>query len=93
MVPPIEAVRLCEVADAKVHVADAQTVRSPGVVGRARIRQRQQAVEVELVGGHRDRAVLPFPGVRGAVGIDLDAVAFGIVEIDGFADEVIGEAR
>jgi hypothetical protein len=27
-----------------------------------------------------------------AIGIDLDAVAFGIVEIDGFADEVIGEA-
>ena len=49
---------------------------------------------VELVGGHRDRCRPPISRCRGvAVGIDLDAVAFGIVEIDGFADEVIGEAR
>ena len=88
----IEAVRLFEVADAKVHMADAQIVGSLGVVGGIRIRQRQQAVDVELVGRHRDRAAVPFPGIGGAIGIDFDTVAFGIVEIDGFADEVIGEA-
>ena len=55
MAPPIEAVGLFEIADAQVHVADAQIVGRLGVVGRARIRQRQQAVDVELVGGHRDR--------------------------------------
>ena len=36
-------------------------------------------------------APLPLRGI--AIGIDLDAVAFGVVEIDGLADEMIGKAR
>ena len=49
----IEAIRLFEVADAQVHVADAKIVGRLGIVGRMRIGQRQQAVDVELVGCHR----------------------------------------
>ena len=66
MAPPIEAVGLCEIADAQMHVADAQSVGRLGVVADARIGQRQQTVDVELVGRHRDRAVVPFPGFEGS---------------------------
>ena len=51
----VETVGLREIADAQMHVADAQAVRRAGVVGDARIGQRQQAVDIELVGRHRDR--------------------------------------
>ena len=63
------------------------------IVADARIGQRHQIVDIKLVGRHRHRAIAPFPQRRIAIGIDLDAVAFGIVEIDGFADEMIGKAR
>jgi hypothetical protein len=63
------------------------------VVADACIGQRDQIVDIELIGRHRHRAVAPLPERGIAIGIDLDAVAFGIVEIDGLADAVIGKAR
>ncbi len=36
---------------------------------------------------------VPGPGVAGPVPVQLDAVAFGIVEVEGLADEVVGAAR
>ena len=89
----IKAVRLPEVADPQMDVADAQTVGSRGVVaGRGSVSVSRSSMSSWSV------AIATDPALHGQsdgipVGIDLDAVAFGIVEIDGFGDEVVGEAR
>ena len=72
-----------------MHVADDRAGRSaaPRLVV-----QGHQAGEIEPVIRHRDLAILPPPGGAGAVGIDLDAVALGVRQIHGLADEVIGRA-
>ena len=57
-----------------------------------RIDLAQDRFDVELLGRHRDQAVLPIPAFARPVVVDLDAVAFGIVEIEGFADAVVGRA-
>ena len=89
----VETFCLAEIADTQMNVPDAQSIGGLRVVADTGIGERQQTVDVELVGGHRDRSGAPLPKRWIPIGIDLDAIAFGIVEIDGFADEVIGEAR
>src|SRR5262249_30546078 len=53
----IEAFGLREIANTQVHVANAQAVRRLGVVADARVGQRQQIWNVELVGGHLHAAL------------------------------------
>ena len=89
----VKAVGLGEIADAQMHVPDPQAVGRLGIVADLGIGERDEVVDIELVGGHRHRAVAPLPERGIAVGIDLDAVTFGVVEIDGLADAVIGKAR
>ena len=86
----VESFRLIDIADPQMHMADAHAVgrAGPGLVaGRG-----DQIVEVERIGGHLHVVVLPFPFVRPAVAVDLDAVAFGIVEIDRLAHRMVGGA-
>ncbi len=54
--------------------------------------RRREIVEVERVGGDLQAVAGPLPLVLPAVAIDLDAVAFRIVEIDRLADEMVGRA-
>jgi len=49
--------------------------------------------DVELLGLHGDQAVLPIPTLARPVVVDLDAVALGIVEVEGLRHEVVGRAR
>ena len=86
----IERFRSGDVADAQMHVADAQAA------GRARIgragRTSHDIFDVERIGGHLQVATGPLPGFRRPVAIDLDAVALGIVEVERLAHRVIGGA-
>ena len=91
MPPPIEFFRRGDVADAQMHVANAQSSGS-AVIGR-RVRRAHQILEIELIRRHLDEIVLPAPFFRRPVGIDLDAIAFGVVEIDRLGHEMVGRAR
>ena len=87
----IERFRSGDVADAQMHVADAQAA------GRARIGRAgrdfpHDIFDVERIGGHLQVATGPLPGFRRPVAIDLDAVALGIVEVERLAHRVIGGA-
>ena len=52
----------------------------------------QQPLEIEVLGADVQAAVRVLPLVARPVGVDLDAVALGVVEIEGLADEVVGRA-
>jgi len=71
----IEAFRLRQIADAQVHVPDAQALRRLGEVASARVGEREQIVDIELFGRHGHRSPGPLPERGIAIGIDLDAVA------------------
>jgi hypothetical protein len=85
----IERLRLRHVADAQMHMADAQPVRC-AVEARIRGHFAQDVIDVERIGGDAQIATSPLPAFRRPVGVDLDAVAFGIIEVEGFAHRVIG---
>jgi hypothetical protein len=76
-----------------MHVTDARAIRRLGVITDLGVGERDEVVDVELVRAHGHRAGIPLPQHGIAVGIDLNAVALGVVEIDGLADVVIGKAR
>ena len=69
-----------------------ENVQTRDLIADARVGEREQILDIELVGRHGHRSLGPSPQRWIAIGIDLDAVAFGIVEIDRFADQVIGKA-
>jgi len=52
----------------------------------------EQPLEVEVVGADVEAAARVLPLASRPVGIDLDPVALGIVEIERLADEVVGRA-
>src|SRR5262249_51963053 len=81
-----------DVADAQMHVADTQSVGSAGICRGGR-NLLQDTVDVERIGGDLQIAAGPLPGLCRAVAIDLDAVTFGIVEIECLAHPVVGSAR
>src|SRR5262249_56041947 len=85
----IEGLRARDIADAKMHVADAQPVRRTRI-GRAGRNFSQDTVDVERVGGDLQIAPGPFPSLRGAVVIDLDTVSFRVVEIECLAHRMVG---
>jgi hypothetical protein len=53
----------------------------------------QQSLEVEVLDADVQAAVGVLPLAARPVGVDLDAVALGVVEIEGLADEMVGCAR
>src|SRR5499426_4808824 len=75
-----------------MHVADTQSVGSARICRGGR-NLLQDAVDVERIGGDLQIAAGPLPGLCRAVAIDLDAVTFGIVEIECLAHRVVGSAR
>jgi hypothetical protein len=53
----------------------------------------EEGAEIEGTRDHREFAVLlAWPFVGRSVAVDLDAVAVGIVQVDGLADAVVGGA-
>jgi hypothetical protein len=75
-----------------MHVADAQSVGSARI-GRNGRNFLQDALDVERVGGDLQIAAGPLPSLCRPVAVDLDAVAFGIVEVERLAHRVVGSAR
>src|SRR5690606_34719945 len=78
------------IADLKVYVADAALFGKAdpgGAFGGS-----EQILYVERIGAHFDAAIRAVPARDGTVGIDLDAIAFRIGEIDRLADDVVGSA-
>ncbi len=55
-------------------------------------RNAQQPFEVQVIGADAQPAVRVPPLASRAVGVNLDAVSFRVVEIQGLADEVVGGA-
>ena len=74
-------------AHLQMHVADGGTrgEAAPGYAGSA----GQEIGGVERFGGHGDEAIGPLPLSGGAVGVDLDAIALRVREVDGLADEMV----
>jgi hypothetical protein len=52
----IKTVRPSEIADPQMHSSDAKTVGRIGVIADMGIGEREQIVDVEIVGGRKDRA-------------------------------------
>src|SRR6516165_4926996 len=75
-----------------MHVADAQPVGSARI-RRGRRNVLQDALDVERIGGDLQITAGPLPSLRRPVAIDLDAVAFRIVEVERLAHAVVGSAR
>ena len=73
----------------EVHVAEHGTVHRRGWRSRQRA---EHAVDVHAARDHRDAVAVARPFGGGAVAVNLDAVAVGVGEIDGFADAVVGHA-
>ena len=69
---------------------DASVPRKPGP-GRV-ARGRQQVLEVERIGRHADRAVGAAPARGRVIGVDLDAVAFRVRQVERRADAGVGRA-
>jgi hypothetical protein len=88
----IEGLRARDIADAQMHVANAQPVRRTRI-GRAGRNLPQDTVDVERIGGDLQIAPGPFPSLRRAVVIDLDPVSFRVVEIECLAHRMVGCAR
>ena len=94
---PVEAERLGEerrplreVADVQVHVADHRARRHAGprrVAGGT-----HQVVDVHRVGRDHQLAADPAPRLARPVGVDLDAEAVRIAEVQRLADEVVAGA-
>ncbi|MNY13112.1 hypothetical protein D3C86_1462290 [compost metagenome] len=78
-------------ADPQVNVPDAHPRRCSLIVASFGVCQLHEVIDIELFGAHFHHAAAPDPGVLRPVAINLDAVAFGIVEIDRLADIVIGK--
>src|SRR5260370_17275231 len=74
----IEGLRARDIADAKMHVADAQPVRRARI-GRAGRDLPQDTLDVEWIGGDLQIAPGPLPILGRAVARDLDAVSFTAV--------------
>src|SRR5579885_320039 len=85
----VERLRGVEIAHGKMHVAEAGGLGKgvplrPGGTG--------EFAQIERESSHGDVAAGPFPGSARAVGVNLDAVFFGIGEVKRFTDEMIGGA-
>ena len=86
-----EGIGLRNIGDLQVDMADGGSIGHavPVALGRFIV----ECLEIERQRVHADGAVgLEAPFGARPVTIDLDAVAFGIGEIDGFADQVVGGA-
>ena len=78
-----------DVADRQVNMPDGR-VAAGGLCGVRLVVIEDERVRVEAQGGHLDLAVHPRPLRAVAVPVQLDAVAFGVGEVEGLADEVVG---
>ncbi len=85
-----EGLGLGDVAHLQVHVPHRRSLRH-ALVGRAG-HLPEDPLDVEGKGGHSQLAVVVGPLVAGAVAVDLDAVALGVVQVEGLAHEVVGGA-
>src|SRR5882762_9413040 len=56
------------------------------------VRNAQQPFEVEVICADVQPAVWILPLAARAVGVDLDSVSLGVVEIKGLADEMVSRA-
>ncbi len=79
------------VADTQMDVSDPQPGRRAGKRG-GRRHLAQDILDVERIRDHPELVAAPLPALGRPVAIDLDAVAFGIIEVDGFTDPMIGGA-
>src|SRR5438874_10206302 len=82
----------CDIADAKMHVDNAQPVRGAGIC-RARANIPKDTLDVERIGGDLQIASGPFPSLRRAVAIDLDTISFRIVAVECLAHGMVSSAR
>ncbi len=73
-------------------MADAQSVGCTGISCGRRIDGADDGVDVERIGFLKDQLAVATPRLARSVGIDFDTVAFRIVEVNRFADVMIGGA-
>src|SRR3954463_6084739 len=86
----VERFGLVDVADVEMHVTEDSSGRhsSPWLTaGRS-----HKVVDIEMVGGHVQLSLVVAPRVAWPVGVDFDAQAVGIREIDRLTHEVVGHS-
>jgi diguanylate cyclase (GGDEF)-like protein len=88
----VERFRPVDVADAQMDVADAQAPGSFRISCGGGIDFADNRLDVERVGLLEDHLAFAPPAIRLPVRVYLDAIAFRIIEVDRFADVVIGRA-
>jgi aspartyl-tRNA(Asn)/glutamyl-tRNA(Gln) amidotransferase subunit C len=88
----IERLRPRDITHAQMHVTDAQPV-GRALISRGGRNLAQNAVDIERIGGDLQIGTGPFPSLGRPIAVDLDAIAFGIVEIERLAYRMIGRAR
>ena len=80
----VEGIGLGEIADPQMHMPDAQAVRRMGVVADSLYWSATQSSMSSWSVAIATEPSLHFPQRRIAIGIDLDAIAFGVIKINGF---------
>jgi hypothetical protein len=86
--PVVEALGRFEVTDMQMDVSHRRTGRRS--VPRLPPAGREEILDVERVGRHREFAAAVAPGAARPIDVYLDAEAIGIGEIQRFADEMVG---
>lgn len=82
----IEGLRGVKAANGEMDVAKASCRGKAGPLGRI---EGGDGLEIERKSVHHDAIVLPPPFAARAVGVDFDAILFGVIKIERFADEMI----
>src|SRR5687767_2611855 len=80
------------VADPQMHMADNRVFRRTLPACAARGYRTANAGHVHALRSHGDLVAVPLPLGGHAVGINLDAVALGIGEVERFADQMVRRA-
>lgn len=85
----VEGYRLVQIGHVQMYVTDARQRGEalPGAV--TTVQFSQQAIDVQRLGRHPQLTIELRPFPAWPVGVDLDAVAVGIGEVEGFTDQVV----
>src|SRR6266571_360635 len=75
-----------QVSYVEVHMTETQAWRK--AIERLRLTQQRGGIEPD--GVHDQLTIVELPGLARPIGIYLDAVAFGVAQVQGLAHQVIG---
>src|SRR5690606_10713838 len=87
-----EGFGLLRIANAQMHMAHDRILRGKSPFSAFLLDDIEQIADIKRIGAHGHAITIPLPLVMRTVGIDFDAIALGIGQIDGFAHLVVRRA-